>query len=456
MKTRVVNITKISQDMRFDGSFHNAEINIYNDVIDMHSSHNLDYYCENIFTSGRNKRVYTTKEFGYPFLSNSDVTNSYPFSSCNYSSKKYGYDEDALLKGGMILTGRVGAIGQTAFVPYFWERYNAMGSDNIIRVKIKPEYKNGFIYAYLASKVGNLSFWKHSTGGVQPFITDKMVSALPIPDFPESFQKEVDDLIQESARLREEATDALEKAKKKLSDNINYAFKPTCIYQIGTVSSSKILNSLKTRLDPPVYINDGVNALKSIKKRTKLLKDCDVDIWYPGIFKRIYVNNGLPYLKGSSIFNLNPFNSCDHLSPNRTPMLDQLWLNEGLLLMTCAGNCGQVKIITKEYEDKKAIGSPDIIRIKSNDDLFTAEYLFVYFQLPLVYDYMQSMKYGSVIERFDAEHAGSIPIVEPTQELSAEITSIIKHYMDCTYRAFNAEEKAISMVESEIEKWNKN
>ena len=36
-----------------------------------------------------------------------------------------------------------------------------------------------------------------------------------------------------------------------------------------------------------------------------------------------------------------------------------------------------------------------------------------------------------------------------------EITAIVRQYMDCTYRAFNAEEKAIRMVEQEIEKWNK-
>ena len=61
----------------------------------------------------------------------------------------------------MILTGRVGAIGQTTFVPKYWERFKTMGSDNIIRIVVKPKYRNGFIYAYLASKVGNLSFWKH-------------------------------------------------------------------------------------------------------------------------------------------------------------------------------------------------------------------------------------------------------------------------------------------------------
>ena len=125
-----------------------------------------------------------------------------------------------------------------------------------------------------------------------------------------------------------------------------------------------------------------------------------------------------------------------------------------MLLISCAGACGDVKLITKEYEDKKAIGSPDIIRLTSSDALYTTEYIFAYLQIPAIYDFMQSLKYGSVIERFDKYSVENIPIVEPTEELSKMVTEIINHYADCTYRAFVSEEKAITMVEQEIEKWN--
>lgn len=454
MKYRQLNSKEILKSKRFDGSYHNADVNIYNSVITSHSSHTLSYYCSEIFTSGRNKRVYTKAEFGDPFLSNSDASSSDPFNTCKYSSKKYGYDESALLKGGMILTGRVGAIGQTVFVPKYWEKYRTQGSDNIIRIVVKPQFKNGFIYAYLASKIGNLSFWKHATGGVQPFITDKMVGQLPIPDFSETFQQDVDNLVQKAARLREEATCALEKAKDKVSKCCNNEFDNLGCSQTNIVSVSSIVKSFKTRLDPPVYINKGV-AWSKRQKHAKRLGDLNIKIWYPGIFKRAYVKNGLPYIKGSSVFNVNPFISCDHLSKARTPQLEELWLKEGMLLISCADACGLVKMITKEYEDKGAIGSPDIIRLISNDELCTTEYLYVYLQLQHVYDFMQSLKYGSVIERFDIGNVENIPIVIPSKELSEDITAIVRQYMDCTYRAFNAEEKAIRMVEQEIEKWNK-
>jgi len=452
MKARIVNNKIIVNAGRFDGSYHNADVNIYEDVITSHSSHNLSHYCSKIFTSGRARRVYTRKEYGVPFLSNSDASSSDPFSSCSYSSKKYGYDKSALLKGGMVLTGRVGAIGQTSFVPKYWEKYNAMGSDNIIRIEVKDDERNGFIYAYLASKIGKLSFLKHSTGGVQPFITDKMVGSLPIPDFPEDFQKEVDDLIQESAKLREEAANEIETAKKKI---IGYtrSFEKYQGYSTRKILASTIRTSFNCRFDSTYYINSGIDWMKGLNMQTKRLGDCNIKTWYPGIFKRSYVKKGYPYIKGSSLFLNNPFRSCEHLSKTRTPNVDELRLKEGLMLISCAGICGDVKLITKEYEEKEAIGSPDIIRLVSNDKLFTTEYLFAYLQIPSIKEYLQSLKYGSVIERFDTYNLVNVPIVVPTTELSQRVTEIVRQYMDYTYRAFKTEEKAISMVEERIEKW---
>lgn len=459
MKYRVVHSQDVFDVMRFDGSYHNADANIYDAVIKKHSSHNLSYYCSEIFTSGRNKRVYTRPEFGYPFLSNSDVVSSNPFMSCKYSSKKYGFDETAVLKAGMIVTGRVGAIGQTAFIPAYLEKAKAMGSDNIIRISVKSSEKNGYIYAYLASKMGNLSFWKHATGGVQPFITDAMVASIPIPSFTEDFQNKINDLVLESARLREEAADVLDRAVSSVSRYINSNHKEHQ-FKCGKVNSQEIFHSLKMRIDPPALINDGVVAMNEVieKMSFKRIGELGFTVRRPGIFKRVKVEKGIPYIKGSEIFLTNPFRRCEYLSKSRTPFIDEMVLKSGQILVTCAGSVGDIKMITQEYEDKCAIGSQDIIRIDSftnKDELFNKEYLFTYLQLPFVYSYIQSMKYGSVIERIEPFHIESIPVVEPTSELSKKVKTLISSYMDDLYKAFCLEEEAISLVEQEIEKWNK-
>jgi type I restriction enzyme S subunit len=454
MKTGATKFSFLRSSMRFDGKFNlseglKAHIAIENLPYPMFTINDV---TSRIFCPGIFHRNYVAN--GIPFIGGADLLKS-SYDSGKYLCEKTTPNHEILkIEKGWTLVTCGGTIGETAYANRLLAK--CWLSQHIMRLVPNNNIKEGMLYAYCSSRYGKLLLTTNTYGSVIPTLNAEKIGSIIIPQFPESFQKEVDDLIQESARLREEATDALEEAKRMIENYVNIDFKKDHSTKAMSISSAKIVHSLKTRLDPPVFINNGVDAFKSVNLRIKKLKDCNVSIWYPGIFKRIYVKNGLPYIKGSSIFNINPFNNCDYLSTNRTPMLEQLWLKEGLLLMTCAGICGQVKLITKEYEDKNAIGSPDIIRIKSNDDLFTTEYLFAFLQLPQVFEYMQSMKYGSVIERFDAEHAGSIPIVEPTRELSTDITSIIKHYMDCTYRAFNADEKAITLVESEIKKWKKN
>ena len=409
---------------------------------------------ERVWHAGRWRRVYVNNpNNGITLLGSSAILKS-DLSKEKMISVKYTEDkEDKALKKGWTLISCSGTIGNCAFANA--QHAEKLASQHVIRVSPNNILREGVIYAFLASKYGYSMLTQGTFGSVIQHIEPENVKSIPIPHFPETFQKEVDDLMQESARLREEAVDALEVAKGLIMDFCQEEYATTRLKRFVSVKIKGVCSTLNTRFDPTIYINKGVQWVKSIQKQSTRLGDLNVKMWYPGIFKRAYVENGLPYLKGSSVFDVNPFKTCDHLSKARTPKLDDLWLKEGMLLITCAGACGLVKMITKEYEDKGAIGSPDIIRLVSNDTLFTTEYIFAYLQLPPIYDYMQSLKYGSVIERFDIENIKTIPIVRPTEELSQAVTDIVKSYMAKTYRAFKCEEQAIHMVEREIESWNK-
>ena len=328
-------------------------------------------------------------------------------------------------------------------------------ANNVCRVRVNEGIKSGYILAVIKSKYGKSQLINNASGSVVRYIEAPRIKQILIPVFPDDFQAKVDDLIQESSRLREEAADLLEKAKNMVEEFCNKPNAETTISSIKNISISKVRQSYNKRFDSSFFINSGVEWVNSLKRNTIRLGDCNIKLWYPGIFKRIYVNNGYPYIKGSDLFMTNPFRKCDYLSRTKTPILEQLWLKTRQILISCAGACGQVKLITKEYEDKNAIGSPDIIRMVSNDALFTTEYLFAYMQLSAVYQYMQSFKYGSVIERFDIANIANLPVVEPTKDLSETVTKIIQQYSDCTYKAFIAEETAISLVEKAIESWEK-
>src|SRR5690606_4216744 len=136
--------------------------------------------------------------------------------------------------------------------------------------------------------------------------------------------------------------------------------------------------------------------------------------------------------------------NCEYLSKTRTPFLDKLKLRENQILFTCAGTVGEIKIISKEFEEKNAIGSQDIIRIEnqSSDNIF---YLFAYLKTKLLKSYIQSLKYGSVIERIEPFHINAVPMCLPSNEKYKLIISKVEKYKNFLYRAFKNEQLATDL-----------
>ena len=467
MKSRIANSKYILQEKRFDGSYHNADVNVYDAVLKTHSSHSLSFYCSEIFTSGRNKREYTTKEYGFPFLSNSDASTSNPFLTCKYNSKKYGFDEKSQLKGGMILTGRVGAIGQTSFVPSYWEKYKMMGSDNIIRIVVKPEYKNGFLYAYLASRIGNLSFLKLLTGGVQPFITDNMVGGLLIPDFPDSFQKEVDDLIQESAKLREEASDMLTGAEKLLKKAANLRDLTTEDYDyFGPRGAEREVSCfVRNRKDITTTTINAFNLSERIKKTkasmpcaTKPLKEVLLggDTFSTGSFPRVEVKEGygIMLINQKDIF--DTIIKGKYIS-KRGVKTDNM-VEYGEVLVAGVGTLGENETFCRTiFANEDLVGqlvSGEFIRKKASNEV-PSGYLYAWLESDYGFRFLRNIQAGTKLCRPIPRLVLEIPVPIIDSDKMNDIDKLVKEAHTKHYEANNYERKAIRMVEQEIEKWNK-
>lgn len=449
MKIRLVQYRDIIDCMRFDGSYHNADVNVYDSVIRKHSQHELSYFCSEIFSTGRNKRTYTTPDFGYPYLSNSDVIAADPFMSCKYCSRKYDFDDKAVLREGMILTGRVGAIGQTSLVPSYFEKAKAMGSDNIIRIVIKPEYRKGFIYAYLSSKMGRLSFWKYATGGVQPFITETMVGLLPIPQFSQAFQKEIDNLIQESITLRENAFNKLKETQNQILSELSVNISKR---NFGKVSISDILQSHNSRFEANFHISEGADIERYLWShyKCKPLGDLCTSISRPNIFKRYYVNHGITFLGGADIFLATP-NSDKQLSKKKTENINNLLIEEGTILLPRSGSIGNVAWAHAGHAQKLA--SEDVIRLKPND-ILKGGYIFAFLSTSIGCSLIQKHIFGSVIQHVEAPHLSLIPIPVLDDKIISRAHDNVIIYSKNMGEAIKKESQAISLVEQEIESWN--
>lgn len=445
MKTLNLKSKDIVSAMRFDGSYHISEGTIFLKKLKRMPHADLISFCPNIFTAGRNKRVYTDKEKGFPYLSNSDVVKNNPFESCNYNSKKYGFDKTAFLKEGMILTGRVGAIGQTSYVTKEFEENQAMGSDNIIRIVAKDKKMSGYIYAFLVSKYGNALFNRLAAGGVQPYISEAMLQDIPIPILPEETQQKIHNLIVESAQLRVEANKLLREAKEKILKELALD-KPKLTHSVNV---SDLTNSHLKRFEAFYFNSNGSDYRSQIEKRKHIkLKDLSERIFRPGIFKRNYVQDGVEFLGGSDITNAIPASE-KKLAKARTSNFDELVLEEDWILVTCGGTIGTT-VLVNQYLSKK-LASQHILRVVAKD--IPVGYLFAFMNSEIGLNSIQSFMYGSVIQQIEPHHLELLPIPILNENLMNSIHSDVMIYKDKLNSAILKELEAIDLIEKEIDQW---
>ncbi|MCD8202610.1 MAG: restriction endonuclease subunit S, partial [Prevotella sp.] len=204
---------------RIDASYHLSEGKTTQRLI-AHSPYPLIKVgdcAKRIWHAGRWRRVYVSNpEHGITLVGSSAMLKS-DLSGEKLISRKYTEDiVDKILKKGWILISCSGTIGNCAFTNA--QHAEKLASQDVIRINPNNILRAGLVYAYLSTKYGYTMLTQGTFGAVIQHIEPQHVSAIPIPQFPDAFQEEVDNLIQESARLRDEATEALDKAKVLLKE----------------------------------------------------------------------------------------------------------------------------------------------------------------------------------------------------------------------------------------------
>ncbi len=450
MKAGPVSIKDFKQvKYRFDPSYHINEGQFVKALLSRlpYGLESISNVSNNIFYGGRAKRIYVASlNYGIPFLSSSDILQN-DVDNVKLVSKKYTAGiEEMKLKKGWTLVSRSGTIGNCAFVDGRLE--GKLASEHVMRVCPNQNTKEGMLYAYLASNYGHTLLTQGSFGAVIQHIEPDFIGSLPIPKFPASFQKEVDDLIQESAKLREQATEALEKAVSYFDG----------LYQINPETTkffSKKANNLPMGFAS--YNNNlEVDAfIESYKKHSEKLANITSRLFAPPLFKHIYLNkdNGYPFMTGSELtrFNLRYYR---WLSPRGVKDIKDYVVKKGTLLLyksgtTDGGILGNVFIADKQLDG--CCLSDHVIRIVFNDEK-KAYWAFAFLKCKGAVRMLQRLATGTMIPFITPERLSELLIPAPDENYN-HIVSLVETYVNLTSQSKTKENKAITMVEQEIEKW---
>ena len=448
MKCASVNISFAAQQMRFDGSFHlsdGLEVRrmIKNSPYGLSTIRDItkDIYCPGIF-----RRNYTKS--GYAFLGGGDIQKA-DYDSGKYLKKIRTPNWEILeVKKGWTLVTCGGTIGDTVFTNNLLAK--CWVSQHVMRVIPNDSIKEGMLYAYLATKYGKLLLTTGTYGSVIPTISSENIAVLPIPNFPDSFQKEVDDLIQQSATLREQATAKLDEAKKIFENEIGVSNTDYGAYKNEGIAIQSIAGKFK-RMDSQYQIGHKSIVKEKRNLTTTKINDVAKDIFTGNRGKRNYVeNDGIYFLSSSEMMLANPKRFCKKIS-RRTPNLNDLLVKKGNILISRSGTVGNTILVSDDLNGCAV--SEHAMRLVIDEEKIAPEYVFAYFCTKQGKDSLAILPYGSVIVTLGEEFLGDVDLPLLPIETQDRITALVKEYSKMTDMAIEKENKAITMVEEEIEKW---
>lgn len=468
MKTSSINYkTSVQKGLRLDASFHLSDGLATKRLIESspYPLKTIGDVSSRIFFGNRAKRVYVTKkENGIPFLSSSDILQS-DLENVKLASKKYMPVSDMMLEKGWTLISRSGTIGNCAFANA--KHAQKLASEHVIRVIPNNILRGGLVYAYLASKYGQSLLTQGTFGAVIQHIEPDFVSSIPIPSFPEDFQNKINDLVLESARLREEATDMLLEAEGLLKESANLRdLTPEDYDYFGPRSASREASCfIRNRKDiTPTTIN-AFNLSERIRKTkesmpcsTKPLREVllNGDTFSTGSFPRVEVKEGygIMLINQKDIF--DTVIKGKYIS-QRGVKTDNM-VEYGEVLIAGVGTLGENETFCRAiFANEDLVGqlvSGEFIRMKVNKEI-PSGYLYAWLSSDYGFRLLRNIQAGTKLCRPTPKLVLDIPIPVIPPNVMIKIDKLVKEAHTKRYEANENERKAIRMVEQEIEKWNK-
>lgn len=469
MKVSTINIKNVrSARLRTDASYHLSEGQIVqNDIVSSpYPLMQIKDVSNDIFIGNRAKRIYVSSiEHGIPFLSSSDILKG-DLEHVKLASKKYTPEIDRmLLQKGWTLISRSGTIGNCAFANA--KHAQKLASEDVIRLVPNNILRGGLVYAYLASKYGHSLLTQGTFGAVIQHIEPDFVGSLPIPHFPETFQEEVDDLMQEASRLREEATDELNEAEKILKEAAKLRDLTPEDYDYYGLNNSgrKVSCFVRKRKDIDTTTINAFNHSERIRNTKASITCPTVPLKEVLLGGDTFSSNSCPSIEVKpehGVMFINQKDIFDNIVKGkwiskRNISLDKL-VEYGEVIVACDGTLGENELFCRALfanEDLQgALISTHFIRMKTNEKV-PSGYLYIWLNSDYGFRFIRNCQAGTKLCHPIPKMFLEIPVPVVEKETMEEIDKLVKDAYTKRYLANCNERKAISLVEQEIESWNK-
>lgn len=189
-------------------------------------------------------------------------------------------------------------------------------------------------------------------------------------------------------------------------------------------STSFITDGL-LRINAQSYKPSEINQNTRVFEKTVKLRDVVEKIFYPGRFKRNYVDKydlSVPFLGGSNITEI--IHQTDKWFRHDDAKLDALQVESGWLLVTRSGSTGIISSVPEAWNGFAL--SDHIIRIIPNDNLLDRYYILAFLRSNVCQEKMKKGIFGSVIDEISPEFLGEIEIPVLDESTMQNISEAMK------------------------------
>ena len=163
-------------------------------------------------------KFYTQKK-GLGYIRGADFSNGIlSREKLVYINKNFEINSETLILENDIIFSLIGSVGASALVSEDFANYFI--SNNTGKISLKSDFSAIVLQVFLQSIAGQLQFEKEKMQTAQPKISTKEMNRFKIPLIKSSIQNQIAKRIQESHKLRKESKELLEKAKRKVEEEI--------------------------------------------------------------------------------------------------------------------------------------------------------------------------------------------------------------------------------------------
>lgn len=385
--------------------------------------------------------------YGVRFLGGSDLLSA-DFSDLPLLSRAQAYGKQLRhleIKPGMTLITCSGTIGKMAYARP--EMEGIWSSQHIMKVVPNPEViPSGYLYAFLSSRFGVPLVVSGTYGSIIQSIEPAHITGLSVPRFGDDIEQEIHQLVEAAARLRSEASELRNSARRKIECLLN-------VELVGPlVANSVTVQSLDGRLDAHFHRFQSRRArtlLAESQRSVPIGKFC-VDVVGPPRGARRKVTDphvGIGFLSSSAVFHVDP--QPDFLVSRSTPGLKEAEIRETDVLVPRSGSLGGIngRVVLPLPSNYGMFGSDHLYHFRCKSHL-DACYLWAVLSTSVGYQAVVSTAFGSAIPSLDIWRLKllKMPIFDDMDR--NEITSAVRKSVEFLESANSNDRQAQSLLET--------